>query len=70
MRRCKQDLTRATPLVATFAPLLVNRPNLAEDLALSLARRAQQAQTGTTPGPQQERSMRAFLRAIQTSFHR
>jgi CRP-like cAMP-binding protein len=53
-----------------FAPLLINRPAMAEDLALSLSRRAQQVQTGAAQGPQQERSVRAFLRAIQTIFHR
>jgi hypothetical protein len=53
-----------------FAPLLINRPAMAEDLALSLSRRAQQVQTGAAQGPQQERSVRAFLRAIQAIFHR
>ena len=53
-----------------FAPLLINRPAMAEDLALSLSRRAQQVQAGAAQGPQQERSVRAFLRAIQTIFHR
>jgi CRP-like cAMP-binding protein len=52
-----------------FAPLLMNRPAMAEDLALRLSRRAQQVQTGAAPGPQQERSVRAFLKAIQTIFH-
>ena len=51
-----------------FAPLLSNRPAMAEDLALSLSRR-QQIQTGAAQGPQQERSVRAFLRAIQAIFH-
>jgi hypothetical protein len=36
----------------------------------SLSRRAQQVQTGAARGPQQERSVRAFLKAIQTIFHR
>jgi signal-transduction protein with cAMP-binding, CBS, and nucleotidyltransferase domain len=53
-----------------FAPLLINRPAMAEDLALKLSRRAQQAQTGAARGPRQERSVHAFLRAIQTIFHR
>jgi hypothetical protein len=53
-----------------FAPLLMNRPAMAEDLALSLSRRVQQVQAGAAPGPQQERSVRALLRAIQTIFHR
>ena len=53
-----------------FAPLLMNRPAMAEDLALSLSRRAQQVQTGAAQGPQQERSVRAFRKAIQTIFHR
>ena len=53
-----------------FAPLLINRPAMAEDLALSLSRRAQQVEAGAAQGPQQERSVRAFLRAIQTIFHR
>jgi small-conductance mechanosensitive channel len=53
-----------------FAPLLMNRPAMAEDLALSLSRRAQQVQAGAAQGPQQERSARALLRAIQTIFHR
>ena len=52
-----------------FAPLLINRPAMAEDLALSLSRRAQQVQTGAAQGPQQERSVRAFLKAIQTILH-
>ena len=53
-----------------FAPLLMNRPARAEDLALSLSRRVQQAQAGAARSPQQERSVRAFLKAIQTIFHR
>ena len=53
-----------------FAPLLIDRPAMAEDLALSLSRRAQPAQAGAAPGPQQERSVRALLRAIQTMFQR
>jgi CRP-like cAMP-binding protein len=53
-----------------FGPLLINRPAMAEDLALSLSRRARQVQTGMAQGPQHERSVRAFLRAIQTIFHR
>jgi CRP-like cAMP-binding protein len=54
-----------------FAPLLVDRPAMAEDLALSLSRCAEQVQiTGAAQGAQQERSVRAFLRAIQTIFHR
>jgi CRP-like cAMP-binding protein len=53
-----------------FAPLLINRPAMAEDLALSLSRRAQQVQAGAAQSPQQERSVHAFLRAIQTIFHR
>jgi hypothetical protein len=53
-----------------FAPLLVNRPALAEDLALSLSRRAQQVPTGAAQGPQPEWGVGAFLRAIQTIFHR
>ena len=53
-----------------FAPLLMNRPAMAEDLALSLSRRARQVQAGAAQGPQQERSVRAFLKAIQTIFHR
>jgi CRP-like cAMP-binding protein len=52
-----------------FAPLLMNRPDMAEDLALSLSRRARQVQAGAAPGPQQDRSVRAFLKAIQTIFH-
>jgi CRP-like cAMP-binding protein len=52
-----------------FAPLLLNRPAMAEDLASSLSKRAQQAHPGGAPGPQQERSVHAFLRAIQTIFH-
>lgn len=53
-----------------FAPLLINRPAMAEDLALTLSRRTQQVRTGAAQGPQQERSVRTFLRAIQTIFHR
>jgi CRP-like cAMP-binding protein len=53
-----------------FAPLLINRPAMAEDLALSLSRRAQQVQTGAARGPRQQRSVHAFRRAIQTIFHR
>jgi small-conductance mechanosensitive channel len=52
-----------------FAPLLTNRPAMAEDLAVSLSRRVQQVQAGAVRGPQQERSVRAFLKAIQTIFH-
>jgi small-conductance mechanosensitive channel len=53
-----------------FAPLLVNRPAMAEDLALSLSRRAEQVQIDAAQGAQQERSVSAFRRAIQTMFHR
>jgi CRP-like cAMP-binding protein len=53
-----------------FAPLLVNRPAMAEDLASSLSRRAEKVHAGTAQGPQQERSVPAFLRAIQTVFRR
>jgi small-conductance mechanosensitive channel len=53
-----------------FAPLLAGRPAMAEDLALSLSRRAEQVQAGAAEGPQQERSVRTFLKAIQTIFHR
>ncbi len=53
-----------------FAPLLGNRPAMAEDLASSLSRRAEQVQTGPAQGPQQERSVPAFRKAIQTIFHR
>jgi len=53
------------------APLLIDRPAMAEDLALSLSGRAQRAQAGAAaPGPQQDRSVRALLRAIQTMFQR
>ena len=53
-----------------FAPLLTNRPAMAEDLAVSLSRRARQVQAGAARGPQHERSVRAFLKAIQAIFHR
>ena len=54
-----------------FAPLLINRPAMAEDLASSLSRRVRQVQAGAAPGPRQDRSsVRAFLKAIQTIFHR
>jgi small-conductance mechanosensitive channel len=68
-----QALTRVTVYEIdqqAFAPLLVNRPAMAEDLALSLSRRAEQEITGAAQGPQQERNVRAFLKAIQTIFHR
>ncbi len=52
-----------------FAPLLKNRPAMAEDLALTLARRGQQIQAGPAQGPHHERSVRTFLKAIQTMFH-
>jgi small-conductance mechanosensitive channel len=53
-----------------IAPLLINRPAMAEDLALSLSKRAEQVRTGEAQGPQHERSVRVFLRAIQTIFRR
>jgi small-conductance mechanosensitive channel len=53
-----------------FTPLLADRPAMAEDFALSLSRRAEQVQAGAAEGPQQERSARTFLKAIQTIFHR
>jgi small-conductance mechanosensitive channel len=52
-----------------FAPLLQNRPAMAEDLALSLSRRVQRAQADAAPGPRQERTPHALLKAIQTIFH-
>jgi small-conductance mechanosensitive channel/CRP-like cAMP-binding protein len=53
-----------------FAPLLGNRPAMAEDLALSLSRRAEQVQTGPAEAPHQEWSVNTFRKAIQTIFHR
>jgi small-conductance mechanosensitive channel len=53
-----------------FAPLLINRPAMAEELAVRLSRRAGQVQTSHADGPQQERNGRAFLKAIQTIFQR
>ena len=53
-----------------FAPLLTNCPAMAEDLAVSLSRRAHQVQAGAARGPQHERSVRGFVKAIQTIFHR
>jgi CRP-like cAMP-binding protein len=53
-----------------FAPLLMNRPAMAEDLASSLSRSVRQVQAGAARGPRQERSVRAFLKAIHTIFQR
>jgi small-conductance mechanosensitive channel len=53
-----------------IAPLLVGRPAMAEDLALSLSRRAEQLHANRAQSAHQERSVRAFLKAIQTIFHR
>lgn len=53
-----------------FAPLLAQRPAMAEDLALRLSQRAERAGPGAAKGPHHERSVRSFLKAIQTAFHR
>jgi small-conductance mechanosensitive channel len=66
-----QALTRVTVYEIdqqAFAPLLVNRPAMAEDLALSLSGRAGQVEPGAARGPHQERSVHAFLKAIQGMF--
>jgi Cyclic nucleotide-binding domain len=53
-----------------FAPLLQNRPVLAEDLALSLSARARDAQANGLPGTRHDRGPRFFLGAIQAIFRR
>ncbi|WP_431283862.1 mechanosensitive ion channel family protein [Humitalea sp. 24SJ18S-53] len=52
----------------SFAPLLRDRPTMAEDLAQCLSRRAERVQAGAAQGLPQERSERAFLKAIRTIF--
>ena len=52
----------------TFAPLLINRPALAEDLALSLSRRSQQSRS-VLPRVLNRVRVRVPV-GIQTIFHR
>ncbi|MGK9237089.1 mechanosensitive ion channel family protein [Inquilinus limosus] len=51
-----------------FAPLLQNRPALAEDLALSLSARARDTQANALHGTRHDRGQRFFLGAIQAIF--
>ncbi|HEX2891736.1 mechanosensitive ion channel family protein [Vineibacter terrae] len=53
-----------------FAPLLADRPAVAEDLALSLTRRSLPGRTGEAHGQPQEHHVHLFHKAIQRIFHR
>ncbi len=52
----------------SFAPLLLDRPAMAEELALVLSQRATLANDRSAPGQSQERSVLALLKSIQTIF--
>lgn len=51
-----------------FAPLLSDRPDMAEDLALILSRQTDKGADEASSGQQQERSVKSLLRAIQKIF--
>jgi hypothetical protein len=55
-----------------LSPALV-QPIASDDVAaapLSVSRRVRQVHPGAARGPQNERSVRALLRAVRTIFHR
>ncbi|WP_147145683.1 mechanosensitive ion channel family protein [Reyranella soli] len=52
-----------------FAPLLVDRPTVAEDLALSLSRRALPARADELQSLRHDRGTQVFRKAIQRIFH-
>jgi small-conductance mechanosensitive channel/CRP-like cAMP-binding protein len=67
-----EALTRVTAYEIdqhAFAPLLADRPAMAEDLALSLSRRSLPARTTEPQGQPQEHGAHIFRRAIQKIFH-
>jgi small-conductance mechanosensitive channel/CRP-like cAMP-binding protein len=67
-----EALTRVTTYEIdqnAFAPLLVDRPTMAEDLALRLSRRSLPARAAEPQGHRQERHAHVFLKAIQRIFH-
>lgn len=53
-----------------FAPLIHDRPALAEDLAHSLSARAERARANGLHGARHDRGAHVFLGAIRTVFHR
>jgi small-conductance mechanosensitive channel len=67
-----ETLTRVTAYEIdqqAFAPLLVNRPTMAEDLALSLSRRSLLARASEPQGLQHDRHAHVFRNAIHRIFH-
>ena len=67
-----EALTRVTTYEIdqnAFAPLLVDRPTMAEDLALRLSRRSLPARAAEPQGHRHERHAHVFLKAIQRIFH-
>ncbi|EJM99455.1 small-conductance mechanosensitive channel [Phyllobacterium sp. YR531] len=52
----------------SFAPLLLDRPAMAEELALILSRRTALTDDAAAPGQSRERSVLALLKSIQTIF--
>ena len=67
-----EALTRVTTYEIdqqAFAPLLENRPTMAEDLALSLSRRSARTGTNRPQGLRHERRAHVFREAIQRIFH-
>lgn len=67
-----EALTRVTTYEIdqhAFAPLLVNRPTMAEDLALSLSKRSPQTPASEPQDLRHERRAHVFRKAIQRIFH-
>jgi small-conductance mechanosensitive channel/CRP-like cAMP-binding protein len=67
-----EALTRVTAYEIdqhAFAPLLVNRPTMAEDLALSLSKRFLSARAVAPQNLRHERGAHVFRKAIQRIFH-
>jgi small-conductance mechanosensitive channel/CRP-like cAMP-binding protein len=67
-----EALTRVTTYEIdqrAFAPLLANRPAMAEDLSLALSRRSVPTRTNETQGLQREGRAHVFREAIQKIFH-
>ena len=59
---------REARLQKSFAPLLLDRPEMTEDLAAILATGTSSPVEGGTPGQQHATSKLALLKAIQTAF--
>ena len=76
LQSCNSILKEPPPLITikgldaekSFAPLLLDRPEMTEDLAAILATGTSSPVEGGTPGQQHPTSKLALLKAIQTAF--